>query len=114
MFKAVKLAIIFATMALLVNNAEAFKQGAAPESTTTYTPAVTIKGNVVETMHGGGYTYVCIQSDGQKQWAAMPPTEVNIGDLVEITPSMEMRNFRSKAVGRTFDSIYFSQGLVKQ
>jgi len=75
---------------------------------------VAMKGTVVETMNSGGYSYVCVESGGQKQWAAMPATQVKVGDEVAVAPGMVMRNFTSKTLNRTFDSIIFSQGLAKQ
>jgi hypothetical protein len=75
---------------------------------------VAIEGKVVETMNAGGYTYVCVQSNGQKQWAAMPPTEVKLGEVVAINPGAVMQNFTSSTLKRTFDSIIFSSGLVKK
>ncbi len=35
-------------------------------------------------------------------------------DEVEIKQGMEMNNFPSRSLGRTFESIIFSQGLVKR
>jgi hypothetical protein len=70
------------------------------------------KGTVVETMNSGGYTYVCIEKDGQKRWAAMPPTKVKVGDEVELGGGMEMGNFTSKTLNRTFEQIYFCGGMV--
>jgi hypothetical protein len=64
-------------------------------------------------MSGGGYTYVCIEKDGQKRWAAMPPTKVTVGEEVEFGGGMEMRNFTSKSLNRTFDTILFSGGLIR-
>ena len=117
MLKLTKVAILCAMLAMVTSLALAFPGGMAGQPAGAAPAAnqvIPVKGTVVETMNGGGYTYVCIESDGQKQWAAMPPTEVKVGEVVEIKPSMVMRNFNSKALGRTFDSLIFSQGLVKQ
>jgi hypothetical protein len=118
MSKSSKLAILCTVLSLVAGQVLAFPGGATsppagnPPAATSQPPLV--KGTVVETMNGGGYTYVCIEDGGKKQWAAMPPTEVKVGESVEIKPSMEMRNFNSKALGRTFDSLIFSQGLVRK
>jgi len=64
-------------------------------------------------MTGVGYTYVCIEKDGQKRWAAMPPTQVKVGEEVELGGGMEMGNFTSKTLNRTFEHIYFCGGLLK-
>lgn len=83
--------------------------GAAPAAQAN--PAAP-KGTVVETMNSGGYTYLQIENGGQKLWAAVPQTEVKVGQKVELSPGMTMQQFTSKTLGRTFDSIYFCQGVV--
>jgi hypothetical protein len=71
-----------------------------------------LTGKVVETMNSGGYTYVCLENNGQKTWVAVPQTKVAVGQMVTCRPGMEMRNFTSKTLQRTFPSIYFSGGIL--
>jgi hypothetical protein len=87
--------------------------GAAPSAATSTpaAPAIT-KGTVVQTMDSGGYTYLCVESGGQKKWAAIPKSQVKVGQQVELLPGMEMKQFTSKTLKRTFDTIVFSGGLV--
>lgn len=117
MSKSIKYSIFCAIFALVAGQAQAFPGGATGQPTDA-PPAASqpagIKGKVVETMDAGGYTYVNVESSGQKQWAAVRQVEVKVGDSVEVMPGMVMRNFASKSLGRTFDTIIFSQGLVKQ
>ena len=97
--------------------AHAFPGNAAPGVQPKAAPAgstVAAKGPVVETMDSGGYTYVCVESQGQKRWAAIPATPVKLGDVVEIAAGMEMQNFTSGSLNRTFETIIFSPGLVKR
>jgi len=69
-----------------------------------------LSGKVVETMTSGGYTYVCIEKRGVKTWVAIPETKVTVGKKMAFQPGMEMKNFTSKSLNRTFESIYFSGG----
>ncbi len=98
-----------------VGGCKAAKQeapAAAPQSQ-TQSPAVSaLSGKVVETMNSGGYTYVCLEKDGQKTWVAMPQTAVKVGQEVTCQPGMVMTNFMSKTLNRTFESIIFSGGLL--
>ncbi len=73
-----------------------------------------LSGKVVETMNSGGYTYVSIEKNGKKTWIAIPETAVKVGQKVTFQPGGEMRNFTSKTLNRTFDSIIFSGGLASQ
>jgi hypothetical protein len=70
-----------------------------------------LSGKVVETMSSGGYTYVSIENGGKRTWVAMPQTTVTVGQQVTCKPGMEMKNFTSKTLNRTFASIIFSDGL---
>lgn len=69
-------------------------------------------GKVVETMTAGGYTYLCLEKDGVQSWAAVPVTEVKLGEEVEISKGMAMGKFTSKALNRTFENIIFSNGII--
>ncbi len=93
----------------------------APVTTTTETAALssdtaqqgqTISGKVLECMDSGGYTYMKLNT-GDQPWIAIPQAEVKAGDDVACYNGMVMSNFTSKTLNRTFDSIIFSSGLVK-
>ncbi len=71
-----------------------------------------LSGKVTETMNSGGYTYVCIEKGGNKTWVALPNTPVKVGQEIALQPGAEMKNFTSKTLNRTFDSIIFSAGLM--
>jgi hypothetical protein len=73
-----------------------------------------LSGKVVETMNAGGYTYISVEKDGKRTWVAIPVTEVKVGQEVTYQPGAEMRNFTSKTLNKTFESIIFSGGLVSQ
>ncbi|HEY5513334.1 MAG TPA: hypothetical protein VIK40_06805 [Geomonas sp.] len=70
-----------------------------------------LSGKVTETMDAGGYTYICLEKDGKKTWAALPVTKVTVGQEIKILGGAEMPQFTSKALNRTFDKIIFSGGL---
>lgn len=70
-----------------------------------------LEGKVIETMNAGGYTYVQLEKNGKKGWAAIPTSTVNVGDELELLPGAEMGPFVSKALNRTFEQLIFSGGL---
>ncbi len=71
-----------------------------------------LSGKVAETMNSGGYTYVYLDQNGKKTWVAIPQTAVKVGQEIKCQPGMEMRNFTSKTLNRTFESIIFSGGVL--
>ena len=71
-------------------------------------------GTVVETMDGGGYTYILLQTKTKQIWVAVGKMKVNVGQNIALMPGIEMTEFRSKSINRTFDSIIFSDGPITQ
>jgi hypothetical protein len=96
---------------------------AAPQKENRQAPAVrpekpgkaqdsSLSGKVVETMNASGYTYVCLEKNGKKTWVAVPKMQVAVGKEMAFVPGIEMKDFESKSLKRTFDSIIFSGGPV--
>lgn len=66
-------------------------------------------GTVVETMDSSGYTYVRLEEDDR--WVASKTFTVSIGDRVKFADAMEMGEFHSRTLNRTFEKILFTQNL---
>jgi len=114
--------LVFAVSVLLLVSAVGCKatkqEAAAPSYPAQSAPnmaqaGASLSGKVVETMNSGGYTYVSLEKDGKKTWVAIPQTAVKVGQELTCQPGMEMKNFTSKTLKRTFESIIFSGGVVK-
>ncbi len=71
-----------------------------------------LQGTVTETMNTGGYTYLQLSKGNQSVWVAIPETKVEKGAEITCRPGMEMQNFESTTLKRTFPSIIFSPGLA--
>jgi hypothetical protein len=65
-----------------------------------------IAGKVTQTMDVPQYTYVEIATGNGLVWAAGPVTPVEVGDSVELSNGIQMVNFHSTTLDRTFDEIY--------
>lgn len=72
----------------------------------------TTPGTVKETINASGYTYMLVTSAGKDTWVAIPETPVKQGSSVNYYQGMEMKNFNSKTLNRTFPSIIFSSGIA--
>ena len=70
-----------------------------------------LEGEVIETMNAGGYTYVHVNTGTEKIWAAGPEIVVKVGDKVSFVAGMEMHDFRSETINRTFESIQFVSAI---
>lgn len=105
--------ILFSTLALLLLlSSPAIPTGQSAE---TPSPATLddspIVGTVLETMNSGGYTYLQVAAEQGNIWVAIPETKIEKGQEVRCAPGMEMRDFSSTTLGRSFASIIFSPGI---
>jgi hypothetical protein len=72
-------------------------------------PPSDIKGEVLETQNVDSYTYLRLKTSGGEVWAAVPTTSVKKGAQVTIGNAATMRNFESKTLKKSFDTIVFGQ-----
>ena len=60
-----------------------------------------------EVIQTSNYTYVRVSEAGNENWIAITRAEVKKGDTYYYIPGMEMNDFKSKELNRTFPSILF-------
>jgi len=69
-------------------------------------------GVVIDTLNGGGYTYLHIEDSFKKtHWAALEGVKIDKGTEVRFTEEMRAQKFESKSLGRTFDDLIFASNL---
>jgi len=112
MSKFIKLLLYCITLLLVTGQAQKVSSQEATPQVAVEASNI-LEGTVVETMNAGGYTYVCIENNGQTSWAATRGT-VEVGEEVEIASGSVMTNFTSESLGRTFDTIIFTNRIVKR
>jgi hypothetical protein len=69
---------------------------------------------VVEVVQASNYTYLKVSENSKEYWMAVNRQEAANGEVYYYDQALEMTNFNSKELKRTFESIYFVQGLSKQ
>lgn len=60
------------------------------------------------------YTYLKVSENGAENWIAVTKQDASKGDTYYYDQALEMKNFNSKELNRTFETIYFVQGLSKE
>jgi hypothetical protein len=88
-------------------NLEAIKT-AEPVNENTNSHKVTIK----EALEATAYSYLLVTEAEKEYWIAIPLTKVEIGKTYTYEGGMEMKKFESKDLKRTFDSVFFVEGLT--
>lgn len=69
---------------------------------------------VIEVKQTPTYTYILGEIEGKETWIAVSADEVETGKTYYFSEMMEMTNFRSKELDRTFDYILFVGNLSSQ
>ena len=108
----VKHVYLLLALAIMAVGHEAYAAGeTAPGAAAKPAPKeVPLSGKVLETMDGGGYTYILLKNGNEKIWVAAPLMKVTVGQELALMPGFEMKNFTSKGLNRKFDKVVFTAG----
>ncbi len=62
---------------------------------------------VKEKVDAGSYSYLNVSEDRKTYWIAVPKSDVTPGEEIYFSQFMEMKNFRSETLDKTFESVLF-------
>ena len=104
---------IFFILIVLVGFSGCVRKNKVPTAQNSTNPALhEVKvGEVVQTSN---YTYLKVSDNGAENWIAVTRQEAAPGEVYYYDQALEMKNFNSKELNRTFETIYFVQGLSKE
>ena len=68
---------------------------------------------VVDKITTTNYTYLQVSENKENYWIAVPSMEIEIGETVYFSKFMEMKNFKSETIDRTFNSLLFVEDARK-
>lgn len=74
----------------------------------------THKAVVREVINAAGYSYLNVTEKRKSTWLAVPGMEISTGDVISYSGGMEMTNFHSKELNRTFPSVLFLEGITNE
>ena len=70
------------------------------------------QGEVVTVEQAGAYTYLEVKEQTEKTfWVAVSSADVKVGDYVRFQKELVTKNFKSKALKRTFEELMFASSL---
>jgi hypothetical protein len=93
--------ILLAVILLVVVGAAGAADAPAPPA------SAPLKGRVLEVKDVGNYTYLRLKTKDGETWAAVNKSTVKKGADVTVENAMVMKNFESKTLKKTFDTIVF-------
>ncbi len=70
------------------------------------------KAKVLSTVAAAPYIYLEVKQDKKTLWLAANAVPVKKGDVIRFDNGMEMTNFHSKTLNRTFPSVLFVNSVV--
>jgi hypothetical protein len=62
---------------------------------------------VQEVLQASAYTYLKVKENDRDYWIAIAKREIKPGETISFTGGLEMKDFQSKDLQRTFETIYF-------
>ncbi len=71
-----------------------------------------LHGKIAEKLDVPSYSYLRLETGSGSTWVAVPTSPLTVGTEVTVNNPMEMKNFESKALNRTFDVILFAQSAT--
>ena len=71
------------------------------------------QGEVVDKLDTSNYSYLQIKENDNTYWIAVPTMDVKKGEKVFFSQYMEMKNFKSETLNRTFESVLFVNDAKK-
>jgi hypothetical protein len=66
---------------------------------------------VQEVIQASGYTYLKVKENDSEFWIAVTKREIEKGAEFSFADALEMKNFKSKDLQRTFETIYFVSNI---
>lgn len=90
-----------------------FKKKGSNVSEENLLPA-THKVTVTEVLQAGSYTYLKLKEGDKEYWAAVTALDAKPGQTYYYLKSMEMSDFKSRELNRTFESIQFIENLSEK
>ncbi len=64
-------------------------------------------GIVEDKVNAGSYSYLQLRENDQVYWVAVPTMKIENGEQIFFSEYMEMKNFKSETLDRTFESVLF-------
>jgi hypothetical protein len=68
---------------------------------------------IKEVVQTTNYSYLKVTENDKEEWLAVPLSDAKIGETYYYAGGMEMSNFESKELKRTFDKVLFLDGISK-
>lgn len=80
---------------------------------TSNVESISRSGIVVDKVDAGSYSYLQLKENDKLYWVAVPTMKIENGESVYFSQYMEMKDFKSETLNRTFESVLFVNDASK-
>jgi hypothetical protein len=101
-------------IAIMVAFTSCVKKNKVPTAPTEVANPAMHQVKVEEVVQTSNYTYLKVSENNAENWIAVTRQEAAPGEVYYYDQALEMKNFESKELKRTFESVYFVQGISKE
>ena len=101
------------TIALLSSCSKNEDESKVNSKSQTEMTSVVHQGEVLDKIDTGNYSYLKISENNKSYWIAVPTMDVKKGEKIFFSKFMEMKNFKSETLNRTFESVLFVDDAKK-
>ncbi|MCG6914707.1 GW dipeptide domain-containing protein [bacterium BMS3Abin03] len=101
------------TIALLASCSKNEDESKVNSKSQTEMTSVVHQGEVLDKIDTGNYSYLKISENNKSYWIAVPTMDVKKGEKIFFSKFMEMKNFKSETLNRTFESVLFVDDAKK-
>lgn len=105
--------VLLVVLAILIGFSGCVRKNKVPTAQTAEIPAGVHEVKVEEVLQTSNYTYLRVVENGAENWIAVTRQEAAVGETYYYEAAMEMNNFNSKELDRTFEKILFIQEISK-
>jgi len=103
-------AAVLLTFAMLITSLASCNRGKNSATAEDLPPGTHVV-SVIEVIQTSNYTYLQVFENNEKYWIAVTARESKEGEVLYFSNSMEMKDFKSKELNRTFPSVLFVQDI---
>lgn len=100
-------------VAILVIFSGCVRKNKVPTAQTVANPSMH-QVKVEEVLQASAYTYLKVSENGTENWIAVNRQDAAVGETYYYDGGLEMTNFQSKDLNRTFETIYFVESISKE
>ncbi len=101
------------TIALFAGCSKKEDESKVDSKTQSGMTSVVHQGEVLDKIDTGNYSYLKISENNKSYWIAVPTMDVKKGEKIFFSKFMEMKNFKSETLNRTFESVLFVDDAKK-